>query len=49
MLGPLTHYLAAIFGFAILKPFAKAMPESGILGKLLGGPFGPKENCTVQR
>ncbi|KAI0718728.1 OPT oligopeptide transporter protein-domain-containing protein [Cerioporus squamosus] len=23
-------------------------PESGLLGRLLGGPFGPKENCTVQ-
>ncbi|KAF7426231.1 hypothetical protein PC9H_008598 [Pleurotus ostreatus] len=44
--GP--QLFGAIFGFAILKPFAKAMPESGILGKLLGGPFGPKENCTVQ-
>ena len=38
----------AIFGFAILKPLSKAVPETGILGFLLGGPFGPKENCTVQ-
>ncbi|KAK0465543.1 oligopeptide transporter [Desarmillaria tabescens] len=38
----------AIFGFAILKPISKALPESGILGWLFGGPFGPKENCTVQ-
>ncbi|TBU22959.1 OPT oligopeptide transporter [Dichomitus squalens] len=38
----------AIFGFAIIKPLSKALPESGILGKLFGGPFGPKENCTVQ-
>ena len=27
---------------------SKAVPESGLLGRLLGGPFGPKENCTVQ-
>ncbi|TBU37715.1 OPT oligopeptide transporter [Dichomitus squalens] len=38
----------AIFGFAIIKPLSKALPESGILGKFFGGPFGPKENCTVQ-
>ncbi|KAL4245457.1 oligopeptide OPT transporter family protein [Abortiporus biennis] len=38
----------AIFGFAILKPISKALPESGLLGKMFGGPFGPKENCTVQ-
>ncbi|EAU89388.1 hypothetical protein CC1G_11084 [Coprinopsis cinerea okayama7 len=38
----------AIFGFAILKSVSKIVPESGILGKFLGGPFGPKENCTVQ-
>ncbi|KAF8893097.1 OPT oligopeptide transporter protein-domain-containing protein, partial [Infundibulicybe gibba] len=45
--GP--QLFGAIFGFAILKPLAKALPESGILGRLFGGPFGPKENCTVQR
>ena len=38
----------AIFGFAILKPLSKMIPESGILGRFLGGQFGPKENCTVQ-
>ncbi|KAI0768694.1 OPT oligopeptide transporter [Trametes elegans] len=38
----------AIFGFAIIKPLSKALPESGIIGRLFGGPFGPKENCTVQ-
>ena len=38
----------AIFGFAILKLIARIIPESGILGRCLGGPFGPKENCTVQ-
>ena len=38
----------AIFGYAIIKPLSKALPESGILGRLFGGPFGPKENCTVQ-
>ncbi|KXN85831.1 putative metal-nicotianamine transporter YSL7 [Leucoagaricus sp. SymC.cos] len=38
----------AIFGYAILKPFSKLLPESGLLSRLLGGPFGPKENCTVQ-
>ena len=38
----------AIFGYAILKPISKALPESGIIGRLFGGPFGPKENCTVQ-
>lgn len=38
----------AIFGYAIIKPLSKAIPENTILGKLLGGPFGPKENCTVQ-
>ncbi|PPQ84126.1 hypothetical protein CVT25_003339 [Psilocybe cyanescens] len=37
----------AIFGFAILKALSKALPDSGLLG-FLGGPFGPKENCTVQ-
>ncbi|KAG6899675.1 hypothetical protein C0993_008029, partial [Termitomyces sp. T159_Od127] len=38
----------AIFGFAILKPLSRILPESGLLGKFMGGPFGPKENCTVQ-
>ncbi|OCH86719.1 OPT oligopeptide transporter [Obba rivulosa] len=38
----------SIFGFAILKPLSRALPESGLLGRVLGGPFGPKENCTVQ-
>ncbi|KAF8652395.1 hypothetical protein AX16_004423 [Volvariella volvacea WC 439] len=44
--GP--QLFGAIFGFAILKPLARALPESGLLGRFLGGPFGPKENCTVQ-
>lgn len=44
--GP--QLFGAIFGFAILKPFSKAVPEGGIIGKLFGGYFGPKENCTVQ-
>ncbi|RDX51784.1 OPT oligopeptide transporter [Lentinus brumalis] len=44
--GP--QLFGAIFGFAIIKPLSKAIPESGLLGRLLGGPFGPKENCTVQ-
>ncbi|KAF8635413.1 hypothetical protein AX15_000407 [Amanita polypyramis BW_CC] len=44
--GP--QLFGAIFGFAILKPISKALPESGLLGRLLGGYFGPKENCTVQ-
>ncbi|KAI0745132.1 OPT oligopeptide transporter [Earliella scabrosa] len=44
--GP--QLFGAIFGFAIIKPLSKALPESGILGKLFGGQFGPKENCTVQ-
>lgn len=44
--GP--QLFGAIFGFAILKPLSKAVPESGLLGRLFGGPFGPKENCTVQ-
>ncbi|KII87761.1 hypothetical protein PLICRDRAFT_30324 [Plicaturopsis crispa FD-325 SS-3] len=44
--GP--QLFGAIFGFAILKPLSKALPESGLLGRFLGGPFGPKENCTVQ-
>lgn len=38
----------AIFGFAILKSLSKVLPESGIFSFLGGGPFGPKENCTVQ-
>ncbi|KAF9269609.1 OPT oligopeptide transporter [Marasmius fiardii PR-910] len=44
--GP--QLFGALFGYAILKPLSKAVPESGLLGKLFGGPFGPKENCTVQ-
>ncbi|KNZ80112.1 Putative oligopeptide transporter [Termitomyces sp. J132] len=44
--GP--QLFGAIFGFAILKPLSRMIPESGLLGKLMGGPFGPKENCTVQ-
>ncbi|KAL1942739.1 hypothetical protein VTO73DRAFT_4979 [Trametes versicolor] len=44
--GP--QLFGAIFGFAIIKPLSKALPDSGIIGRLFGGPFGPKENCTVQ-
>ncbi|KAJ3513007.1 hypothetical protein NLJ89_g3194 [Agrocybe chaxingu] len=44
--GP--QLFGAIFGFAILKFISKAVPDSGLLGRFLGGPFGPKENCTVQ-
>ncbi|KAH6917934.1 OPT oligopeptide transporter protein-domain-containing protein [Coprinopsis sp. MPI-PUGE-AT-0042] len=44
--GP--QLFGAIFGFAILKPFSKVVPEGGLIGKLFGGYFGPKENCTVQ-
>ncbi|KAI0355848.1 oligopeptide transporter [Trametes cingulata] len=44
--GP--QLFGAIFGFAIIKPLSKALPETGIIGRLFGGPFGPKENCTVQ-
>ncbi|KAF9010107.1 oligopeptide transporter [Cyathus striatus] len=44
--GP--QLFGAIFGFAILKSISTIIPESGLLGKFLGGPFGPKENCTVQ-
>lgn len=44
--GP--QLFGAIFGFAILKLIARIIPESGLLGRFLGGPFGPKENCTVQ-
>lgn len=43
-----SQLFGAIFGFAILKPLSKAIPENSIIGKILGGPFGPKENCTVQ-
>ncbi|KAL0959886.1 hypothetical protein HGRIS_011554 [Hohenbuehelia grisea] len=43
--GP--QLFGAIFGFAILKPISKALPDSGLLG-FMGGSFGPKENCTVQ-
>ena len=45
---PNSPHSQAIFGYAIIKPLSKALPESGILGRLFGGPFGPKENCTVQ-
>ncbi|KAI0312850.1 oligopeptide transporter [Amylostereum chailletii] len=44
--GP--QLFGAIFGFAILKPISRAIPESGLLGRWFGGSFGPKENCTVQ-
>lgn len=44
--GP--QLFGAIFGFALIKPLSKAIPGSSIIGKVLGGPFGPKENCTVQ-
>jgi OPT family oligopeptide transporter len=44
--GP--QLFGAIFGFAIVKAISRIVPESGILGYILGGPFGPKENCTVQ-
>jgi len=36
----------AIFGFAIIKAMS-VLPASGYFG-WFGGPFGPKENCTVQ-
>ncbi|TCD62765.1 hypothetical protein EIP91_006437 [Steccherinum ochraceum] len=44
--GP--QLFGAIFGYAIIKPLSKALPTTGPLGWLLGGEFGPKENCTVQ-
>ncbi|TFK73351.1 oligopeptide transporter, partial [Pluteus cervinus] len=44
--GP--QLFGAIFGFAILKPLARVLPETGLIGRTLGGSFGPKENCTVQ-
>jgi len=44
--GP--QLFGAIFGFAILKPLSTILPQSGLLGRFLGGTFGPKENCTVQ-
>ncbi|KAF5368921.1 hypothetical protein D9758_002936 [Tetrapyrgos nigripes] len=44
--GP--QLFGALFGFAILKAISKAVPDSGLLGKMFGGEFGPKENCTVQ-
>ncbi|KAJ8086152.1 hypothetical protein PM082_004974 [Marasmius tenuissimus] len=44
--GP--QLFGALFGYAILKPLSKIIPESGLLGRFFGGPFGPKENCTVQ-
>ena len=45
--GP--QLFGAIFGFAIIKSLSRVLPESGLLGRILGGSFGPKENCTVQR
>ncbi|TFK26572.1 OPT oligopeptide transporter [Coprinopsis marcescibilis] len=44
--GP--QLFGAIFGFAILKPISRVVPETGLFGKVMGGYFGPKENCTVQ-
>ncbi|KAK1226738.1 hypothetical protein PQX77_010283 [Marasmius sp. AFHP31] len=44
--GP--QLFGALFGYVILKAVSKALPESGLLGRFLGGSFGPKENCTVQ-
>ncbi|KAF9567161.1 OPT oligopeptide transporter [Agrocybe pediades] len=44
--GP--QLFGAIFGYAIVKAISKAVPEYGFLGRILGGSFGPKENCTVQ-
>ncbi|KAL0576390.1 hypothetical protein V5O48_005579 [Marasmius crinis-equi] len=44
--GP--QLFGALFGYVILKAISKALPESGLLGWMFGGPFGPKENCTVQ-
>ncbi|XP_006463464.1 hypothetical protein AGABI2DRAFT_208266 [Agaricus bisporus var. bisporus H97] len=45
--GP--QLFGAIFGFAIIKPLARILPESGLVAKIFGGrSFGPKENCTVQ-
>ncbi|KAF9447743.1 oligopeptide transporter [Macrolepiota fuliginosa MF-IS2] len=44
--GP--QLFGAIFGYAIIKPLSRILPESGLLGRFFGGPFGPKENCTVQ-
>ncbi|KAI0754239.1 oligopeptide transporter [Daedaleopsis nitida] len=44
--GP--QLFGSIFGYAIIKPLSKALPETGLIGRLFGGPFGPKENCTVQ-
>ncbi|KAF8182073.1 oligopeptide transporter [Pholiota molesta] len=41
--GP--QLFGAILGYAILKAFSKALPESGILS-VFGGPFGPKENSA---
>ncbi|PFH49590.1 hypothetical protein AMATHDRAFT_76138 [Amanita thiersii Skay4041] len=44
--GP--QLFGAIFGFAILKPLSKLLPESGLISRVFGGAyFGPKENCTV--
>lgn len=44
--GP--QLFGAIFGFVIVKFISRVVPESGLLGSMFGGPFGPKENCTVQ-
>lgn len=44
--GP--QLFGAIFGFAILKPLSKAFTMDFLPGWVWGGPFGPKENCTVQ-
>ncbi|KAH8087157.1 oligopeptide transporter [Cristinia sonorae] len=44
--GP--QLFGAIFGFAIIKPLSKALPQSGLFSWFGGGEFGPKENCTVQ-
>lgn len=44
--GP--QLFGAIYGFVIIKALSRALPASGLIGWLGGGPFGPKENCTVQ-
>jgi uncharacterized oligopeptide transporter (OPT) family protein len=44
--GP--QLFGAIFGYAILKPLSRILPQSGLIGRVFGGDFGPKENCTVQ-
>jgi len=43
-----SQLFGAIFGYVVLKAMSNTLPESGLLGWLGGGPFGPKENCTVQ-